>query len=185
MRFMRPSLTIAALAAAYALAAGAASATTVITLTDGQLSGTFGSATMNGEMTLSKSGETFDYTIVEDNGGTDYTYDFNSLSDSGEPSQIPPTPCIIAGCTGPTPNGPVEFSLPFDFEEPIPLGGGVATLQFRDGVYDYSGTGIQTEVVTPDAPEPATWAIMLLGVGMTGAGLRITRRKAAAAMATG
>jgi hypothetical protein len=165
-------------AVAFTLAAGAASATvTVITLTDpNPMTGTFGSATMTGEMTInSKTGETFDYTIVEDNGGTDYTYTFNSLSDSGEPSQIPPSPCIIAGCTGPTPNGPVDFSLPYDYEEPIPLGGGIATLQFRDGVYDYAGYGIQTEVVTSGSPEPAAWAMLLLGLGAVGAAMRARR----------
>jgi len=33
-------------------------------------------------------------------------------------------------------------------------------------------------------PEPATWGMMLLGVGMIGAGMRLARRKNAAALAT-
>jgi len=32
--------------------------------------------------------------------------------------------------------------------------------------------------VTLSVPEPATWAMMLLGAGMIGAGLRMARRKA-------
>jgi len=36
---------------------------------------------------------------------------------------------------------------------------------------------------TTAVPEPGTWALMLLGAGMIGGGLRLTRRKNAARMA--
>ncbi len=161
------------------LAAGATQAATkiVITLTDDQMSGTFGSAVQSGETTIIFGHpETWNYTIVENLGGSQYTYSYTNTSGNSAPSQVPSTPCIIAGCTGPVENGPTEFSLPYPYEEPIPFGGGLATTQFRDGVYDYSGFGIQTEVITSTAPEPQTWALLLTGVGVIGAALRFRRK---------
>jgi hypothetical protein len=41
-------------------------------------------------------------------------------------------------------------------------------------------TGAETDTLAAQfnaVPEPATWAMMLLGVGMIGAGLRTARRK--------
>jgi len=43
----------------------------------------------------------------------------------------------------------------------------------------FSGNSGQADFddVSVSVPEPATWAMMLLGVGMIGAGLRMARRK--------
>jgi hypothetical protein len=161
------------------LAAGSVSAATkiVTTLSGDMESGTFGSAVESGEDTvISGHPETWNYTIVENLGGTIYTYHYTNTSGNSAPSQVPPTPCIIAGCTGPTPNGDAEFSKPFASHQPIPFGDGLAITQFRDGVFDYSGFGTLTEVITSTAPEPAVWALLLVGFGGVGAAMR-TRRK--------
>jgi hypothetical protein len=59
-----------------------------------------------------------------------------------------------------------------------------------DGVYgaaDIRRNGLETGAVgftlsqTPGVPEPATWAMMILGMGMVGAGMRMRRRFAATA----
>jgi hypothetical protein len=50
-----------------------------------------------------------------------------------------------------------------------------------DGVAATGLTG--TVSLNSGVPEPATWAIMALGVGMVGGGLRVRRRKSAAALA--
>jgi hypothetical protein len=152
----------------------------IFTLTDDKMTGTFGSATETGTMTITSKGETFDYTIVETLGGIGtFTYDFNSLSDSGEASKVPPTPCIIGGCTpGETvPNGPVSFSLPYGVHQPIPYGDGLTETQFEDGVYDYSGYGTQTEKIISSVPEPAAWTLMLVGFGLLGAATRVRRAR--------
>lgn len=47
---------------------------------------------------------------------------------------------------------------------------------YRD-VFVYALSGI------PSVPEPSTWALMLAGVGLVGAGLRMNRRKTAAVVA--
>jgi len=44
--------------------------------------------------------------------------------------------------------------------------------------------GLDDVSLTPSVPEPATWAMMLLGVGMIGAGLRMARRKNDMALTT-
>lgn len=162
------------------------STTTVITLTDDKMTGYFGSAVESGETTTifnaaHPSGlTTFDYTIVETLVGLGtFTYSYTNTTGDTAPSQVPPTSCIEEGCTGPVPNGPALFSKPFAAHQPIPYGDGYAITHFEDGVYDYSGSGIQTEVTTVSyAPEPAVWALLLAGFAGLGAALR-DRRKAA------
>ncbi len=169
--------------------AKATTTTTVITLSDDKMTGTFGNAVESGETTtvISKAHPTglttFDYTIVETlvDLGT-FTYSYTNTTGDTAPSQVPPTPCIEEGCTpGETiPNGPALFSKPFAAHQPIPYGDGYAITQFEDGVYDYSGSGIQTETITTSsAPEPAGWALMLAGFAALGAAMR-SRLKAVA-----
>jgi hypothetical protein len=66
----------------------------------------------------------------------------------------------------------------FQFDFAYPQGGAVLPGNF-DSIT--SGTNYLYGNVTPalqgSVPEPATWAMMLLGVGMIGGGLRMARRK--------
>jgi hypothetical protein len=54
-------------------------------------------------------------------------------------------------------------------------------------IFDSPGTFTATVIYDPltitidTVPEPSTWAMMLLGVGVVGAGLRMARRKDAMA----
>jgi hypothetical protein len=58
-------------------------------------------------------------------------------------------------------------------------GGGSLGISFADGgTYNNNNAIIGTLSVTA-VPEPATWAMTLLGVGMIGAGLRLSRRNVA------
>jgi hypothetical protein len=60
----------------------------------------------------------------------------------------------------------------------------VATTQFPDacdGTFDCAFVGgpdgvIDSSVVAPSVPEPATWGMMMLGFGLIGGALRISRR---------
>jgi hypothetical protein len=52
------------------------------------------------------------------------------------------------------------------------------------GAQGWAYIGLDDVSVTPAGiPEPATWAMMLSGVGMIGAGVRMVRRKNGAAFA--
>jgi hypothetical protein len=65
------------------------------------------------------------------------------------------------------PNGPIAF----DF------GGSFTELAFTDGQVIGGGTSYSTPAPPPAVPEPASWALMLLGVGGAGAMLRRSRQE--------
>jgi hypothetical protein len=73
----------------------------------------------------------------------------------------------------PDPANPGQF---LDGQVSVP--GGMTLLSFSDGTPIGSGTLSNVAVqVASGTPEPASWAMMLLGVGMIGSGLRVARRK--------
>src|SRR5262249_54978335 len=49
-------------------------------------------------------------------------------------------------------------------------------VQIQPGQIAANGEVVSGNFVTAAVPEPATWAFMLLGVGLAGAALRMTRR---------
>ena len=82
----------------------------------------------------------------------------------------------------------VNYSLVFGVSDTITLGGNslsalgfnffINPLVLTSGVGQTS-TGALTALVTPIAavPEPATWAMMIIGFGAAGAGLRVRRHR--------
>jgi hypothetical protein len=56
-------------------------------------------------------------------------------------------------------------------------GGGSIGISFADGQTYNNNNAIIGQLSVTAVPEPATWAMTVLGVGMIGAGLRLSRRK--------
>jgi hypothetical protein len=63
----------------------------------------------------------------------------------------------------------------------FPATGSIVTITTTDANYDYSIDNIGFNQPTPGVPEPATWAMFLIGFGAIGWTLRNSRRKGAAA----
>jgi hypothetical protein len=61
-----------------------------------------------------------------------------------------------------------------------PAGAVALQLGMNDDIFS-DNTGALSISVTNGVPEPATWAMMLLGVGFVGAGMRVSRQKTEAA----
>lgn len=86
----------------------------------------------------------------------------------------PPTALLSEGgaSLSPLPNGGVQFETG-GFQD-------ISTFTASNGdVYTFQ----MASAVVEGIPEPATWAMMLLGLGGLGAAMRTTRRKAGAALA--
>jgi hypothetical protein len=154
-----------------ALMSPASAAVTIWTLSDDTNTGADNSATASGTFTTGAHFDTSDITVVENPGSSEsYTYTFTGPYDGPgwtQLSQMPPPACIIEPCDFPPTYA--GFSLGY-FSGPGPVGTG-----FEDTGQIATGVGTLTAVTA--LPEPATWAVMLLGVGMVGAGLRRAWRK--------
>lgn len=61
-------------------------------------------------------------------------------------------------------------------------GGGSLGISFADGQTYNNNNAIIGQLTVTALPEPATWAMTVLGVGMIGAGLRLSRRKSGVAL---
>jgi len=76
---------------------------------------------------------------------------------------------------------------PASLEALIPLAGATGTGEFSLVTYDpesqlyahyaYGELDVASVALAPGVPEPATWAMMLVGAGLIGASLRMARRK--------
>jgi hypothetical protein len=66
---------------------------------------------------------------------------------------------------------------------PIDIAAGVHTITINGALVGGGGTYAGVLNTGPQVPEPATWIMMILGMGMVGAGLRMRRRTKAAASA--
>jgi hypothetical protein len=64
----------------------------------------------------------------------------------------------------------------------VPLAAGNYYIELAHGDIAVDGELVSGSIQLSAVPEPATWAMMLFGVGLVGAGLRVSRRKNAAAM---
>jgi hypothetical protein len=86
------------------------------------------------------------------------------------------------------PGAPADFRTPYSYASPTAIGGGMVRID-EDTPVDYYGWAevvIYSVTVTNDAPapgipEPATWTLMILGLGATGSMLRRQRVIARAA----
>ncbi len=133
----------------------------------------FGSVTVSGY--FDEGAPVSDITVVE-NGL--YTYTFtgavNGADYSNQPSQQPPTLCILAGCNpfgAPVPGTPMPVSLTIGTcnllapPGPYPIACGTG---FEDNLQPFgfpTGTITGTLVPTPSSvPEPATWTLAALGL---------------------
>ncbi len=77
--------------------------------------------------------------------------------------------------------GDTSIGVPYEPSFPYTLNfsnGGtlVVASQVNSTTYDISGGGTLTET---GVPEPTSWALMIVGVGMAGAGMRSARRRRA------
>jgi hypothetical protein len=65
----------------------------------------------------------------------------------------------------------------------LPITSGVQTLVITGTLNNGTGTGAYGGVISfsPAVPEPAAWALMILGVGLAGGALRLNRRRASLA----
>jgi hypothetical protein len=129
----------------------------------------WGPLTVSGTMTVNSAGPTsYNLTVVDL-----YTYTISSAAGFTQASQFPPTPCIIAGCgdTPPIPSGNISFGLYLqDYDN-------FSASLYDDG-RDYSAEGTYTATTVPSsAPEPSTWAMLLIGFAGVGfAGYRAAKR---------
>ncbi len=163
-------------------ASSANAAVTVYTMSDFTLSGTFGTVTASGTFTEGPklSQWTSNVTVVETqpvappgSGVNNYTYNLTGRLDGPGwgplPSQLPPI-CFFT-CVNPT---PATFHL-----DTINVGPKNTSASLLDSVDLYTGFGTVTSRVIPGIPEPATWAMMLVGVAGLGGALRVRRRPVA------
>jgi len=186
----KPLIILASAIAMFAISATIAQATvtyteTLYTLTGDSNGGEFGSATISGTEGYLYASDGKDYieqniTVNENVGGDGYSYSFSQnclsilpgcgLNDSNVKSQIPGLETINVSFN-------IDFYALSGASSVVPTG-------FSDGVYIYSGSGTLTQTTVTgvlSAPEPGTWALMLMGVGAIGVGLRAHRRQARAA----
>ena len=177
---MKKTILAALAATALTAAAGAASAGTfAVTLTGPASDGSFSGAFSDSGLPQGGFTDTFTFTVPAGvNGATITTtatsptnnVDFSSVTLDGAPFTVG-----VSGVTEfqffmPTflPAGTHSIVVTGSVEAPPPGGDGVS-------VGAYSGT----VAFTPGVPEPASWALMILGVGAVGASLRQRRRAVA------
>ena len=90
----------------------------------------------------------------------------------------------LAAYLAPTPYDGYGYGGPQGYFTNLTLWGTSATINFVGGVAPGSSTYFSLEapvyINVAAAPEPATWALMIVGVGSMGAALRTRRRKVAA-----
>ncbi|HXQ16952.1 MAG TPA: PEPxxWA-CTERM sorting domain-containing protein [Caulobacteraceae bacterium] len=80
---------------------------------------------------------------------------------------------VIVGGPFATGDGPFVITAP--------AGATALQLGVNDDIF-FDNSGSLSISVTGGVPEPATWAMMLLGVGLVGAGMRMARPKTSAAL---
>jgi hypothetical protein len=165
----RPHRCLRALFALLILASSAPMARADVkwTLQDVVLSGFFGSVEVTGSFIQTGTGYSqSNITAVEFPGtSTQYTYTFtgrlNGPNYNNVPSQQPPTPCIIFGCSpGETfPPQPVTLNIDTILVENPPGPWSIVGSSFEDNEELF--TGISGEVVgtTVPAPEPSFWVL--------------------------
>jgi hypothetical protein len=169
-RRLFPALwALAVVAPSLATARTARAAGTLYTLTDGQLSGFFGTATASGTYTTGLATNTSN--IVVDEGSC--SYDFTApYPDFVLPSEIPQPPCIIVGgCPPPTPTYAIFTIGVFSGS------GRLVALGLEDSGEDFGGSGILTATPIsgspPSIPEPCSMTIVLsalAGLGLIACG---------------
>jgi hypothetical protein len=135
----------------------------------------FNSITASGSFTFGTTAadETSSADIVETYGGDTYTYHLTGREDGPGwgplPSQLPPT--SFPGFPD-IPPSPATFHLGL-------LQVGQVSATFLDNIYPLDGF-VTVSVREIAAPEPTTWALMLIGLGAVGLTFRAHRRNAAA-----
>ena len=177
-RHLECGLAIAGLLSAIAVAGGASAATIDWTLATTNLEngGIWGDVTISGDLTTDtkNSNTNSSIQITEYAGfmnqsvsgpingpGYQYTYDTG-------------IPCVLAGCSGDI-IGYVDFSIgkPFGDKQQY------VYASLNDSGRDFAGYVL----ATPDVPEPASWALLSLGVFGVGSILRRRRESRVAATA--
>jgi len=179
-----------ALASILGLASPSLAATYFYQISDVSLTGFFG--TESGGGTFDSGGNSSVSIQEHQPPSTTYTYTLSGPADGAGwnniPSQQPPTLCIIAGCNnGIVPGSPFPFSFGLNLGLlPGKVGQSISVGAFsEDDLEDYSGTATITLLRIGGVPEPTAWAMMLLGLGLIGAGLRLRWREAATRPAAG
>jgi hypothetical protein len=164
--------------------AGATSASTIInSVTPGtlSLSGTT-IGTING-INVNKS-NTYDWTF--DISG-DPVGALSQLQGSIKVNNLPVSEPIALSLFSGTPGGPnthidtsssTQGAAIFD----VPLTAGSYFIQLLPGDIAVNNELVSGSIQLSAVPEPATWGMMLFGVSLIGAGLRVSRRKDAMAM---
>jgi hypothetical protein len=112
-------------------------------------------------------------TLVENVGGSFYTYNYSGREDGpgwSQPSQFTSSPFFPA-------------TLRINPFGPGPVSTGVS-VSLTDFVYGGTGTVTITASPVKGVPEPAAWAMLLIGVGAVGVALRSRRRKRTMAFAS-
>lgn len=126
----------------------------------------------------------YQYNIEGSNDGTTWTalYDPTSVVGAGEPFTLGtftgtgPTNVNNVQSPGAGPGGTVGYITDFNFGAPYKFYAfGASTVAFAQGNTDQELSGVSA------IPEPASWAVMLIGFGAVGASMRTARRKRALA----
>ncbi len=160
------------------IAATPASAVIVYTLSDFHLTGLFANVTASGTFTTGKTMQsqgTSDVTVIEHTNPITYTYHLSG-------------PVNFTGW-GPLPSQQPEFCFPgFGCQAPQPMtfhlgvinvGPGATAASFEDNLQLATGFGTVTAREVSDTPEPASWALLMVGFGAIGLAARRKARFAA------
>jgi hypothetical protein len=119
---------------------------------------------------------------VENDGGGLFGYRSNDGTDvSGADTVVPIDSNGLIFAMGPAPGPTVGFGTSQQFDVSTGCSGFCADLfgsasSVAPAFFDENIPVTESLTITA-VPEPATWAMLLLGVGMVGAGLRMARRK--------